>query len=175
MHIITYVNRKSKCFLKNLFVEFNSVLIHTSFRFSLRYIMPELDDKRIYDNKYKEWRRSILSRDGRKCIKCGGVKKLHAHHKKPWAEYPELRYEVSNGETVCLDCHLIIHPFMVKYLKKKKNKHEKFLDKKQRKENSKKFRKFIQHNGFKGVTSKRLSSRYSEHQFSKDNPNPNWG
>jgi 5-methylcytosine-specific restriction endonuclease McrA len=30
---------------------------------------------------------------------------LQAHHRKPFAEYPNFRYDVSNGITLCKDCH----------------------------------------------------------------------
>ena len=38
---------------------------------------------------------------------CGDNKggKLNAHHIKSFADYPELRFEVSNGITYCEDCH----------------------------------------------------------------------
>lgn len=59
--------------------------------------------------KYLEWRKAVLKRDNYTCVKCGKTQKLHAHHVKPFADYPELRYEVSNGITVCGSCHEEIH------------------------------------------------------------------
>lgn len=58
--------------------------------------------------KYKEWRKAVFERDGytcqnKKCGKHGGD--LHADHIKPWAFFPELRYEISNGRTLCVPCH----------------------------------------------------------------------
>lgn len=55
------------------------------------------------------WRSAVLRRDGRACQRCGATNKLHAHHIKPWATYPELRYVVENGITLCQACHSAEH------------------------------------------------------------------
>ena len=39
------------------------------------------------------------------CGNVGGY--LNAHHIKKFSEYPELRFELSNGMTMCRDCHYI--------------------------------------------------------------------
>lgn len=60
--------------------------------------------------EYTGWRRDVFFNDNFTCFLCdkrGG--KLHAHHIKPWSEFPELRYEVFNGVTLCVDCHKQIH------------------------------------------------------------------
>lgn len=31
--------------------------------------------------------------------------RLEAHHIKSWKNYPKLRYKVSNGKTLCYECH----------------------------------------------------------------------
>ncbi len=53
-----------------------------------------------------EWRTSVFHRDDFTCQECGmkGIY-IEAHHIKPWRDYKELRYEVSNGITLCRDCH----------------------------------------------------------------------
>jgi hypothetical protein len=59
---------------------------------------------------HASWARQVISRDHATCQKCGvqGVE-LHAHHVVSYKEAPELRYEVSNGLTVCHRCHWEIH------------------------------------------------------------------
>lgn len=56
--------------------------------------------------EYKQWRRTILEKDNFTCVFCkqrGG--KLEVDHIKPFSKYPELRLEISNGRTLCKDCH----------------------------------------------------------------------
>ena len=55
---------------------------------------------------YKAWRTLVFERDNYTCQHCevrGGY--LHADHIKPFALYPELRLEPSNGRTLCVPCH----------------------------------------------------------------------
>jgi hypothetical protein len=59
-------------------------------------------------NAYKIWRTAVYSRDNYTCVWCrvkGNGKNLNADHIKPFWSHPELRLEVSNGRTLCVDCH----------------------------------------------------------------------
>lgn len=64
--------------------------------------------KRNYDDPvYKEWRLRVYKRDKFTCQmpKCKNKKRLQAHHIKKWSNATFLRYEVSNGITLCNKCH----------------------------------------------------------------------
>ena len=62
-------------------------------------------------NEYKSWRQIVFKRDDWTCQKCGARSKkdcyvrIEAHHKKPFSTFPELRFIVDNGETLCKKCH----------------------------------------------------------------------
>jgi hypothetical protein len=54
---------------------------------------------------YVKWRKAVLERDNHICQHCGAARRLHAHHIKSWAAFPDLRHDVSNGLTLCKSCH----------------------------------------------------------------------
>ena len=62
-----------------------------------------------------EWRKANFEKNNYTCQKCrarngeGRTISLRAHHIKNWKDYPELRYEISNGITLCKECHRLFH------------------------------------------------------------------
>lgn len=55
---------------------------------------------------YAEWRKKVFERDDYTCKKChtrGGT--LHADHIKSFAYHKDLRLDLNNGQTLCVDCH----------------------------------------------------------------------
>lgn len=67
-----------------------------------------------HKQKSKEWREEVLERDNYQCQRCWKVKRkgsvhLIAHHIKPKEDFPELRFILNNGQTLCHSCHSTIH------------------------------------------------------------------
>jgi 5-methylcytosine-specific restriction endonuclease McrA len=57
------------------------------------------------DYTYKEWRKKCLVRDNYQCKICGEKytkeNKLIVHHILPWSQFPQERYNINNGITLC--------------------------------------------------------------------------
>lgn len=64
------------------------------------------NDKIRKSRIYKIWTKAVFEKDDYSCQECGarGVY-LQAHHLKPFATYPELRFAIDNGQTLCRKCH----------------------------------------------------------------------
>ena len=75
-----------------------------------------------------DWTYSVKVRDNFTCQECRITQKeldekfrlsgkqfktvefvLHAHHIKSWDEFPDLRFDVDNGLTLCISCHSRVH------------------------------------------------------------------
>lgn len=69
-------------------------------------------------NPYKIWRKSVFERDNYTCQHCGEKEKvsgkLEADHIKPFAYFPNLRFEIDNGRTLCKECHKKTDTYLVK-------------------------------------------------------------
>jgi len=61
------------------------------------------------DAKHRAWRQAVLERDAYMCRHCSRVLgrkgEAHADHIIPVKLRPDLRYELSNGQTLCATCH----------------------------------------------------------------------
>lgn len=63
--------------------------------------------------EYKQWRKAVFERDKYTCVWCGQVgHELQADHIKQFAFYPELRFDINNGRTLCKKCHSKTDTFM---------------------------------------------------------------
>lgn len=78
---------------------------NTGYRKDINLIVKS--ERKDLDTQYRRWMLAVKKRDCWKCRiankDCNG--RLEAHHILPWRDYPELRYEINNGITLCLAHH----------------------------------------------------------------------
>ena len=70
------------------------------------------ENVRVRQSKeYKQWRQDVFKRDGWCCIICGYRSKkrgdIKADHIKPFHLFHELRLDIDNGRTLCLNCDYV--------------------------------------------------------------------
>ena len=67
-------------------------------------------------NELAKWSKAVISRDGGKCVICGSSKNPEAHHIIPVASDKNMEYKfrLSNGITLCKECHNKVHPYKEK-------------------------------------------------------------
>lgn len=72
--------------------------------------MTESDSRDERGWEHSSWAMEVKKRDNFECQICGarGVK-LESHHKNAWSKYPEERYSISNGVTLCQYHHRKFH------------------------------------------------------------------
>lgn len=58
--------------------------------------------------EYRTWRAHVVRRDA-VCQVCGSRKERHAHHLDDANTNPEIKFEVSNGITLCRTHHTMLH------------------------------------------------------------------
>jgi 5-methylcytosine-specific restriction endonuclease McrA len=61
--------------------------------------------------EYKLWREAVFKRDNYTCVWCGDNRgnNLNSDHILPFSQYPELRFAIDNGRTLCKTCHVNRH------------------------------------------------------------------
>ena len=79
---------------------------------------PHLTDEDRLRKRYylggensQRWSQQIMKRDNYTCQVCGDNRggNLNAHHLNGWNAFPEQRFDLDNGVTLCNDCHKEFH------------------------------------------------------------------
>ena len=80
-----------------------------------------INEKIRKSSEYKLWRQSVFIRDNFTCVWCKKVGgDINADHIKPFCDYPELRFAIDNGRTLCVRCHKSTDNYAGKGLKRVK-------------------------------------------------------
>jgi transposase len=67
--------------------------------------------------EHQEWKFAVFERDHYNCQKCGATNTMmQAHHIVPFADHPEIGYEIENGITLCEYCHRSIRGREYEYI-----------------------------------------------------------
>ena len=79
-----------------------------------------------------EFRNKVFERDNYTCQICFKYgEKLQADHIKPYCAYPELKDDINNGRTLCVDCHKKTDTYGAKaYWKMKRGEYDKIISSK---------------------------------------------
>lgn len=56
-------------------------------------------------SRWKAVRLQVKRRDGWKCVECGERSRIEVDHIKPIRDAPELAFEITNLQCLCIRCH----------------------------------------------------------------------
>lgn len=62
-------------------------------------------------HSYWQWMLAVKNRDRWTCVNCGDKTKVIAHHIFRFWSFPEFRYSVDNGMTLCKPCHTLVSKY----------------------------------------------------------------
>jgi predicted restriction endonuclease len=109
----TYLNlpldeKRKKCIELNIIKDSDFKLISNDeyIKNNLSNLLLDDEDFNLRDTEeYLLWQKEVFKRDGYKCQICGSNKKINAHHLDSFSRYPDLRYIIDNGITLCDEHH----------------------------------------------------------------------
>lgn len=113
--------RFNKALLKVQFSHLNTLECALSINFNDKIldnawvtVITQLSKRDRSCEGYSKWRNDVYKRDRYTCQICSSKKKINAHHIVRWVDSIELRFDLSNGVTLCENCHKLIHKGEIK-------------------------------------------------------------
>lgn len=81
---------------------------HRAPRLKTHESRPNAAARGYCSKQHRLWRHAVLLADAFSCRSCGTISESnHADHIIPVTVRPDLRYEPSNGQTLCPACHVV--------------------------------------------------------------------
>lgn len=65
--------------------------------------------RRVHVHACKKLRSTAIERQNGRCLVCGAITKLEAHHMEPWCTSPSRRFMLDNIAVLCETCHRAFH------------------------------------------------------------------
>lgn len=78
--------------------------------------------QKVRPNALRTWAKKVKDRNSNRCVECGEKTLLEAHHIFSQKDYPDLRYDLDNGITLCVSCHANKHTDIKNFILHKLNK-----------------------------------------------------
>lgn len=80
------------------------------YKYNPSLTQEERQRRDMFNGEIRKWREKVYKRDDYTCQICK-IKgyKINAHHLYSWDKYEDKRFDVSNGVTLCEDCHKGFH------------------------------------------------------------------
>jgi 5-methylcytosine-specific restriction endonuclease McrA len=109
--VLIYINQDKlidKIYRGNNYQTYNDTKLVILKQINKKSSVKKQNQTKPRGNLHFSWASLVKNRD-KECKKCKSKYDLHAHHIQAYKNHPDLRYDLSNGITLCGKCHRLEH------------------------------------------------------------------